>query len=108
LSLTSHARKSPAKQSNFLIREYEAEFKKAVARESGAQGGSFDEKDVGRIFRDTVPSIAPPSPYFCLTNPALFYFYFYTLVPFHDCKKVRRYIMNNNYNLCCLSFGMFV
>jgi hypothetical protein len=28
-----------------FFREYEAEFKKALARETGAQGGVFDEKN---------------------------------------------------------------
>jgi hypothetical protein len=35
--------------------EFEAEFKKALARESGAQGVLFDEKTEGRKSRDTVP-----------------------------------------------------
>jgi hypothetical protein len=35
--------------------EFEAEFKKALARESGAQGVLFDEKPEGRKSRDTVP-----------------------------------------------------
>jgi hypothetical protein len=36
--------------------EFEAEFKKALARESGAQGVLFDEKKTeGRKSRDTVP-----------------------------------------------------
>jgi hypothetical protein len=35
--------------------ELEAEFKKALARESGAQGVLFDEKTKGRKSRDTVP-----------------------------------------------------
>jgi hypothetical protein len=39
-----------------FLREYEAEFKKALARESGAQqGGLFDGKNEGRKSRDTVP-----------------------------------------------------
>jgi hypothetical protein len=33
--------------------EFEAEFKKALARESGAQGVLFGEKTEGRKFRDT-------------------------------------------------------
>jgi hypothetical protein len=37
--------------------EFEAEFKKALARESGAQGVLFDEKTEGRKSRDTVPLI---------------------------------------------------
>jgi hypothetical protein len=35
--------------------EFEAEFKKALARESGAQGVLFDEKTEGRQSRDSVP-----------------------------------------------------
>jgi hypothetical protein len=35
--------------------EFEAEFKKALARESGAQRVLFDEKTEGRKSRDTVP-----------------------------------------------------
>jgi hypothetical protein len=35
--------------------EFEAELKKALARESGAQGVLFDEKTEGRKFRGTVP-----------------------------------------------------
>jgi hypothetical protein len=35
--------------------KFEAEFKKALARDSGAQGVLFDEKTEGRKFRDTVP-----------------------------------------------------
>jgi hypothetical protein len=35
--------------------EFEAEFKKALASESGAQGVLFDEKTEGRKSRDTVP-----------------------------------------------------
>jgi hypothetical protein len=35
--------------------EFEAEFKKALARESGAQGVLFDEKTEGRKSRDIVP-----------------------------------------------------
>jgi hypothetical protein len=38
--------------------EFEAEFKKALARESGAQGVLFDEKSEGRKSRDTVPFIS--------------------------------------------------
>jgi hypothetical protein len=34
--------------------EFEAEFKKALARESGAQGVLFDEKTEGQKSRDTV------------------------------------------------------
>jgi hypothetical protein len=37
--------------------EFKAEFKKALARESGAQGALFDEKTEGRKSRDTVPVI---------------------------------------------------
>jgi hypothetical protein len=35
--------------------EFEAEFKKALARESGTQGVLFGEKAEGGISRDTVP-----------------------------------------------------
>jgi hypothetical protein len=35
--------------------EFDADFKKALARESGAQGVLFDEKTEGRKSRDTVP-----------------------------------------------------
>jgi hypothetical protein len=35
--------------------EFEAEFKRALGRESGAQGVLFDEKTEGRKSRDTVP-----------------------------------------------------
>jgi hypothetical protein len=35
--------------------EFEAEFKKALARQSEAQGVLFDEKTKGRKSRDTVP-----------------------------------------------------
>jgi hypothetical protein len=35
--------------------EFETEFKKALARESGAQGLLFDEKTEVRKTRDTVP-----------------------------------------------------
>jgi hypothetical protein len=35
--------------------EFEAEFKKALARESEAQGVLFDEKTEGRKSRGTVP-----------------------------------------------------
>jgi hypothetical protein len=35
--------------------EFKAEFKKALARESGAQGVLFDEKTEGRKSRATVP-----------------------------------------------------
>jgi hypothetical protein len=37
------------------IGEFEAEFKKALARESGAQGYCLMKKTDGRKFRDTVP-----------------------------------------------------
>jgi hypothetical protein len=37
--------------------EFEAEFKKALALELGAQGVLFDEKTEGRKSRDTVPLI---------------------------------------------------
>jgi hypothetical protein len=37
------------------LSEFEAEFKKALARESGAQGVLFDEKTEGRKSPDTVP-----------------------------------------------------
>jgi hypothetical protein len=39
--------------------EFEAEFKKALARESGAQGVLFDEKTEGRKSRDTIPLRLP-------------------------------------------------
>jgi hypothetical protein len=35
--------------------EFEAEFKKGLARESGARGVLFDEKPEGRKYRDIVP-----------------------------------------------------
>jgi hypothetical protein len=39
-----------------VLGEFEAEFKKALAHESGAQGVLFDEKKTeGRKSRDTVP-----------------------------------------------------
>jgi hypothetical protein len=38
-----------------FLRECETEFNKSVARESGAQGGLYDEKIEGRNSRDTVP-----------------------------------------------------
>jgi hypothetical protein len=41
VSGTPHAQNSAIKKSNL---EHEAEFKKALARESWAQGGLFDEK----------------------------------------------------------------
>jgi hypothetical protein len=43
---------------DFCVRKsiiFEAEFKKALARESGAQGVLFDEKTEGRKSRDNVP-----------------------------------------------------
>jgi hypothetical protein len=41
------------------LSEHEAEFKKALARESGVQGGLLDEKKIeGRKSRDTVPVYA--------------------------------------------------
>jgi hypothetical protein len=39
--------------------EFEAEFQKALDRESGAQGVLFDEKTEGLKFRDTVPLKIP-------------------------------------------------
>jgi hypothetical protein len=44
--------------SDFIVEylsEFEAEFKKALGRESGAQGRFFDEKIKGIKFRGTVP-----------------------------------------------------
>jgi hypothetical protein len=41
--------------------EFDAEFKKALVRESGDQGVLFDEKKtLGRKSRDTVPLLKPP------------------------------------------------
>jgi hypothetical protein len=37
------------------LREFEAIYKKALIRESGAQVGLFDKKNRGRKSRDTVP-----------------------------------------------------
>jgi hypothetical protein len=55
VQLTPHARFLRSKIDHFLG-EFEAEFKKALARESGAQGVFFDEKKTeGRKSRDTVP-----------------------------------------------------
>jgi hypothetical protein len=45
--------------------EFEAEFKKTLARESGAKGVLFDEKTEGRKSRDTVPLL--------LANPDVWY-----------------------------------
>jgi hypothetical protein len=42
-------------ENHSYLGEYEAEFKKALARESGAQGVLFDEKTEGRKSRETVP-----------------------------------------------------
>jgi hypothetical protein len=44
-----------ALENRSYLGEFEAEFKKASARESGAQGLLFDEKSDGRKSRDTVP-----------------------------------------------------
>jgi hypothetical protein len=44
-----------ASENRLFLGEFEAEFKKALARESGAQGALFDEKTEGRKFRDTAP-----------------------------------------------------
>jgi hypothetical protein len=44
-----------ASENRWYLDEFEAEFKKALARESGAQGVLFDEKTEGRKSRDTVP-----------------------------------------------------
>jgi hypothetical protein len=41
-------------QNRSHLGEFEAEFKKALARESGAQGVLFDEKNQGSKSRDTV------------------------------------------------------
>jgi hypothetical protein len=51
---TPHARFFHSKIDHYLG-EFEAEFKKALARESGAQVVLFDEKNEGRKSRDTVP-----------------------------------------------------
>jgi hypothetical protein len=47
-----------ALENRSYLGEFEAEFKKALARESGAQGVLFFEKNEGRKCRDTVPLIA--------------------------------------------------
>jgi hypothetical protein len=55
VSLTPHARFFSFENRSYLG-EFEAEFKNALARESGAQGVLFDEKKTeGRKSRDTVP-----------------------------------------------------
>jgi hypothetical protein len=51
--LTLHARFLRSNRS--YLGEFEAEFKKALARESGAKGVLLDEKTEGRKSRDTVP-----------------------------------------------------
>jgi hypothetical protein len=51
--------------------EFEAEFKKALARESGAQGVLFDEKIEGRKSRDTVPLSTSILLYFYLPSASL-------------------------------------
>jgi hypothetical protein len=53
-TMTPHARFFHSKIDHYLG-EFEAEFKKALARESGAQVVLFDEKNEGRKSRDTVP-----------------------------------------------------
>jgi hypothetical protein len=40
-------------ENRLYLGKFEAEFKKALARESGAQGVLFDEKTEGRKSRDT-------------------------------------------------------
>jgi hypothetical protein len=55
VSLTPHARIFAFKNRSYLG-EFEAGFKKALARASGAQGVLFDkQKPKGRKSRDTVP-----------------------------------------------------
>jgi hypothetical protein len=56
VSLTPHTRKIGDLKVDYR-REFEAEFKKALVRESGARGGLLDEKTEGRKSRDTVPLI---------------------------------------------------
>jgi hypothetical protein len=56
VSLTPHARFLRSKIDHTYFGEFEAEYKKALARGSGAQGVLFDEiKPEGRKSRDTVP-----------------------------------------------------
>jgi hypothetical protein len=60
VSLTPHAKYDTACtifacENRSYLGEFESEFKKALARESGAQGVLFDEKTEGRKSRDNVP-----------------------------------------------------
>jgi hypothetical protein len=54
VTLTPHAR-FVASENRSYLGEFEAEFKMALDRESGAQEVLFDEKTEGRKSRDTVP-----------------------------------------------------
>jgi hypothetical protein len=56
MSLTPHARKFAFENRSYLG-DFDAEFKKVVARESGTQGVLFDEKKSrrSRKSRDAVP-----------------------------------------------------